>query len=107
MIDYFVAMLVAGILQSTAQTPQPSAGVQAPPSTSTATANRTQSDDERVVCRRERMMGSNRSERVCMTVGQRNALRQSTRDQLDRLDRGVNRGEASTGAPTISPGGGV
>lgn len=45
-------------------------------------------DDERLVCERVPILGSNRKERVCKTVGQRRAEQQAAREQLDR--RSIN-----------------
>jgi Ser/Thr protein kinase RdoA (MazF antagonist) len=44
-------------------------------------------EDERMVCERRQILGSNRKERVCMTASQMRAQREATRDRLDR--RGV------------------
>lgn len=52
---------------------------------------------ERLVCRRERGIGSNRSERVCTTVAERAEARASTRQFLERS------GDASE--PTSFPSG--
>lgn len=40
--------------------------------------------DERKVCERSRIAGSNRYQVACMTAGEREALRQRTREQLGR-----------------------
>ena len=45
------------------------------------------SDDDRLVCRRERRIGSNRMTRVCKTVAQIEFERERARSQL--LDRGA------------------
>lgn len=42
---------------------------------------------ERMVCRRERTIGSNRITRVCRTEAQMEAERELARDELDRGDR--------------------
>lgn len=44
-------------------------------------------DDDRMVCERRAILGSNRKERVCMTAAQMRAQREATRDNIDR--RGV------------------
>src|SRR5688572_16700601 len=41
-------------------------------------------EDERMVCERRAILGSNRKERVCMTAGQMRAQREAARQQLDR-----------------------
>jgi len=42
--------------------------------------------DERLVCERRPILGSNRKERVCKTAAQLRAEHESARDQLDRRD---------------------
>lgn len=44
-------------------------------------------EDERMVCELRRQLGSNRKERVCMTVRQQRELREAARDRLET--RGV------------------
>lgn len=46
-----------------------------------------EADDDRMVCERRAILGSNRKERVCMTAAQMRAQREATRANLDR--RGV------------------
>lgn len=41
-------------------------------------------DDERMVCERVKTVGSNRVDRVCMTVAQRELSRERARENLDR-----------------------
>jgi len=43
-------------------------------------------EGERMVCRRERTIGSNRITRICRTEAQREAEREMARDELDRGD---------------------
>lgn len=43
------------------------------------------SDEDRVVCRRERVLGSNRPQRVCMTRRERAELRDAARNIHDRV----------------------
>jgi hypothetical protein len=44
-------------------------------------------EDERMVCTRERKMGSNFTQRVCRTVGQLRREREAARDGLQRADQ--------------------
>lgn len=53
---------------------------------------------DRIVCRREHVMGSNRPQRVCMTVRQRDLEREQSREFGNRMD---SRGEVNT-APARS-----
>jgi hypothetical protein len=46
---------------------------------------------ERMICRRERTIGSNRVTRICRTEAQMAAERERARDELDRGDMPVNR----------------
>jgi hypothetical protein len=43
-----------------------------------------QAGDERMVCERRQILGSNRKERVCMTAAQMRAQRDAARDRMDR-----------------------
>lgn len=46
-----------------------------------------EAEDDRMVCERRQILGSNRRERVCMTAAQMRAQREAARGQMDR--RGV------------------
>lgn len=48
-------------------------------------------EGERMICRRERTIGSNRVTRICRTEAQMAAERERARDELDRGDMSVNR----------------
>lgn len=41
---------------------------------------------DRLICRTESVVGSNRRQRVCMTQAQRNAMRDQSRDMRERMD---------------------
>lgn len=58
---------------------QPGAG--APPVPPSATPKKKIDDPNRIVCKREHVVGSNRPQKVCMTV----ADRQRLKDQADQL----------------------
>ena len=47
----------------------------------------TGAEDERMICTRERKMGSNFTQRVCRTVGQIRREREASRDGLERADQ--------------------
>lgn len=44
---------------------------------------------DRVICRREHVVGSNRPQRICMTRREWGALRDDARDNTERLNRGA------------------
>lgn len=44
-------------------------------------------DDERMVCKRVRVIGSNMKERVCMTVAQKREATERARDEMTRSQR--------------------
>jgi hypothetical protein len=43
-----------------------------------------EAEDDRMVCERRPVLGSNRKERVCMTAGQMRAQREAAREQMER-----------------------
>lgn len=49
-------------------------------------------DDERMICRRERTIGSNRVTRTCRTEAQMATERERAREELDRNDRQMRTG---------------
>ena len=53
-------------------------------------------DPNRVVCTRELEVGSNRPKKVCMTVAQRDELRERARRNMDPGRSSVDRGVAVT-----------
>lgn len=53
------------------------------PVASTPTSER--SNPERMICKRERIVGSNRPQRICMTARERDAIRDASRNQIDRV----------------------
>lgn len=50
-----------------------------------------EAEDDRMVCERRAILGSNRKERVCMTAAQLRAQREATRASLDRRGIGGDR----------------
>lgn len=53
-------------------------------------------DPNRVVCTREHEVGSNRPKKVCMTVAQRDEMRERARRNMDPGRSSVDRGVAVT-----------
>lgn len=49
-------------------------------------------EDERMVCERRKQLGSNRKERVCMTVAQQREMRERARAEMMRGDRNMRVG---------------
>ncbi|MDO9588993.1 MAG: hypothetical protein Q8R45_12125 [Brevundimonas sp.] len=88
MYSLLFALALAGF-----QTPSaPSATVQAAPGDASTAAPVTDPGD-RMVCRREHVLGSNRRERVCMTARQRAQIEDRSREQLQRSGRGSDRND--------------
>lgn len=54
-------------------------------------------DPNRVICTREHEVGSNRPKKVCMTVAQRDELRERARRNMDDTRRSQDRGVAAGG----------
>lgn len=106
MIDFLVTLAVVALLQASGQAPQtaPAPGQTDPSNAERSQGRTTEQDDNRVICRRERVLGSNRSEQICMTVAQRNASRQRSSESRDRLGRDVTRDGAISGQSSMSPG---
>ena len=74
--------------------PAPPAESSAPVAPATAAAETpapAEDPEERIVCRREHVVGSNRRQQVCMSVRQRSELRDESRRQADRTGRGNDR----------------
>lgn len=67
-------------------------------STPSAPAKPALDDPDRIVCVRQRVVGSNRPKKVCMTVAQREAYRDQTRRTMDESRR-------STGSAGVMAGG--
>jgi len=44
-------------------------------------------EEDRVICKRERLVGSNRPQKVCMTQRERAQMRDRSRDMMDRSTR--------------------
>jgi len=76
-------------VQQAPQTPPAEASAPvAPVAAAAETPPPAEDPEERIVCRREHVVGSNRRQQVCMTVRQRSELRDESRRQSDRTGRG-------------------
>ncbi|MDP3800960.1 hypothetical protein [Brevundimonas sp.] len=93
--------LLFALALSVLLTPQTPPVSTAPDAAAPAAAAPATDPGDRVVCRREHVLGSNRRERICMTVRQRAQLEDQSRQQLDRAGRGSDRndlpGDRNTG----------
>jgi hypothetical protein len=69
----------------------PPAAPAAPAAPSAPAAAPSEDPGSRIVCRREAVLGTNRRERVCMTVRQRAQLEDQSEQQLQRSGRGSDR----------------
>ncbi len=58
-------------------------------------------EDQRMVCRSELTMGSNRRKRVCMTVAERRAMAEESREYRDSIDRNQRHEEVLTHEQTL------
>ena len=85
-LTVIAAILGAVQSPSSQQTPTaPSAATAAP-----ETADRNGQDEaDEMVCRRERVLGSNRPQRICMTRRQWAAERDAARETTRQMDRGM------------------
>jgi hypothetical protein len=64
------------------------------PAPATTPAKPAKDDPNRIVCKREHVVGSNRPKKVCMTVAQREALK-------DAADRALDPGRRRVADPTL------
>lgn len=81
-------MIVLWISAALAMQASPAPNSQIAAGNEQAAANRTIDDPERVICRRERVVGTNRPQRTCMTARQWDAAREASREALDKAERG-------------------
>ncbi|MBW8303564.1 MAG: hypothetical protein K0M78_06415 [Brevundimonas sp.] len=86
---HFLFFALALSVQQAPQTPPaPSSTLESPAAATSQAPAEAEDPDERLVCRREHVVGSNRRQQVCMTVRQRAQLRDDSRRQADRTGRG-------------------
>ncbi|MDZ4365122.1 hypothetical protein [Brevundimonas sp.] len=64
-------------------------------------------DPERMICRTESVVGTNRRRRVCMTARERDERRESSSSARDRLERNLdpNAGNPASSSPSPFLGG--
>jgi hypothetical protein len=80
--------LFAAVLTLQAQDPQEATPVPGVVTVAPAPAAEREDDMDRQVCRREHVVGSNRPQRVCRTRREWEAMRDTSRQQMDRATRG-------------------
>lgn len=68
-----------------------------------AAAKPTLDDPDRIVCTREKVVGSNRPKKVCMTVAQREELREMARFNMDERQRNAGTASSLTGSGASGP----
>ena len=83
----FVGLLALGIAAPALAQPSTVAPVQVDKPAAEAAKKKSFDDPDRIVCTREHVVGSNRPQKVCMTVAQRQRLK----DQADKLTDPGNR----------------
>jgi hypothetical protein len=99
-----IALFVA-VLASAQTTPQaPATPATTPPPTTVSPAAPTSRTPEPLICRTQAVVGSNRRQRVCMTVAERDERRQSGASVRERLERNtdagaIGNGQGGTGSP--------
>jgi hypothetical protein len=94
-------LLFAFALSSFQTPPEPTAPPPPPASATPAAPGaeaRATDPDDRVVCHREHVVGSNRRQRVCMTVRQRAQAQDQSQDEMRRSTR------SSGGAESLPSG---
>ena len=93
MYSLLVALALSGF-----QTPaEPSASAPPPPSEAPAAAAAAApppEPEDRIVCHREHIVGSNRRQRVCRTVRERARIRDQSQDELRRASPGTGAAES-------------
>lgn len=60
-------------------------------------------DPDRIVCTREKVVGSNRPKKVCMTVAQREEIREMARFNMDERQRNAGTASSLTGSGASGP----
>lgn len=86
-------MLIGAILFSAVLFQEPQTSAAPPPATAataTAEAQTPTEGPDRVVCRSQSVVGSNRRQRICMTARERDRQRDESREYRERMDRGYN-----------------
>ena len=86
MLVFTVALALSGFAQDAAPQAPTGAAVQTP--APAAAPAEEPNERERMVCRRERVVGSNRPQRICMTQAQWDATRDQSRERFNEVTRG-------------------
>lgn len=73
----------------------------------TAYARASTEDRNRIVCMRETVIGSNRPQRVCMTLAERDAIREQARINRDRMGQRTQSCTEPIAVQGGCPGGGL
>lgn len=87
-----IALTLALMLQQAPVTPRPVQIAPGAPSSASAPGSLPEHvrPGDRLICRSEPVIGSNRRQRVCMTTAQREARRQNSLEFRDSMDRPYN-----------------
>lgn len=80
--------VIAAIL-ATSQSPSTQQSSPQPAPVAQAEEEAEDAADEEVVCRRERVLGSNRPQRICMTRGEWADQSDASRESVRQMDRGM------------------
>lgn len=83
-----VMMMAAAVLLGGAAQNNPSQTEEATPPQA-AQPEREADEGDRVICRREHVVGSNRPQRICLPKREWDAMRDDARNNADRLNRGA------------------
>lgn len=88
-MSLLIVSLALSILQASPGSPAPAAN-DTPPASAQAAVSPPEIDPrDEMVCRREVVVGSNRPQRVCLTVRQRQQIREQARSEVGKIqDRG-------------------
>jgi hypothetical protein len=88
-------ILSVALLASLAAAPLAAAETVSDPAKTEKPEKPAKDDPNRIVCTREHEVGSNRPKKVCMTVAQREELRERARRNMDQGRSAVDRGVAT------------
>lgn len=95
MYSLFFALALSGFQTPAGQSAPPAPASSEAAATAPAPAAAPAADPEdRIVCHREHVVGSNRRERVCMTVRQRAQIRDQSQTDLRRASPGTAAAES-------------
>jgi hypothetical protein len=103
MIASAAAAMAIHLLAPLPQQTPPPAPATALPAVAATVQTQAEADGDRLVCRTESVVGSNRRRRVCMTVRERDERRETSNSMRDRLDRNL---DPAAGNPASASSGG-